>query len=227
MRFLEKVKEKKMTLAFSCPKNDYDIAKVAWENGADAIKVHLNVHHHASKTKFLSYKEERDILEKIISDSPVPVGVVLGGNIEAVKNDWTDIEKAGFDFLSLYLHHAPSSILYQKTLTRMLAASYDYTFSEIECFKNLGIEVLESSIVHPDKYGELLTGRDLIKYKKIKEISGLPIVVPTQKKVDVDDLQGLSDVGVNGLLLGAMVTGKDIDSIQTTVAKFRKGIDSL
>jgi hypothetical protein len=40
---------KPMTLVVSLPENDYDLARLAWENGADAIKVHINVFHNATK----------------------------------------------------------------------------------------------------------------------------------------------------------------------------------
>ena len=42
----------RFSLIVSLPKNDYNLAKAAWESGADAIKVHINVKHNASKQVF-------------------------------------------------------------------------------------------------------------------------------------------------------------------------------
>ncbi|WZU02269.1 hypothetical protein MGH68_04435 [Erysipelothrix sp. D19-032] len=44
------------------------------------MKIHLNVHHHASGTDFGSAAQERAFIEKVIANSPVPVGVVVGGS---------------------------------------------------------------------------------------------------------------------------------------------------
>ena len=40
-------KAKKLVLIASLPRNDASLAKVALDAGADAVKIHINVHHHA------------------------------------------------------------------------------------------------------------------------------------------------------------------------------------
>lgn len=227
MRFIDKLNEEKMTLAVSLPRNDYKLAKEMWENGADAIKVHINVHHHASQTEFLTFEEEKEVLNKIIADSPVPVGVVVGGDLESVRNDFPNITKAGFDFLSLYLHHAPLELKTSNKTTKMFAGSYEYSLADICSFKEAGAEIFESSIIHPDEYGLPLSMKDFMLYKKIKENVDLPMVIPTQKKITTNDLTYLTEIGVNGLLLGAVVIGKEIETMKKELARFRERIDKL
>lgn len=79
-RLLEKLKSSKMCLIASIPQNNYELAKAAWEAGADAIKVHINIWHRASGNSFGSLEENREVFEKILKDSPVPVGIVAGEN---------------------------------------------------------------------------------------------------------------------------------------------------
>jgi hypothetical protein len=50
-------KTKKMVLIASLPKNDPALAKAAAAGGADMLKIHLNVEHAASGTKFGSFDE--------------------------------------------------------------------------------------------------------------------------------------------------------------------------
>ena len=47
----------KFVLLVSLTRNDPHLARIALENGADAIKVHLNCAHFASGTNFGSWEE--------------------------------------------------------------------------------------------------------------------------------------------------------------------------
>ena len=57
-----------MTLIVSLPVNDMELARLAWENGADFIKVHTNVFHNASKGH--RHFDEQLVPEGIVETSP-------------------------------------------------------------------------------------------------------------------------------------------------------------
>lgn len=214
-------------LVVSCPVNEYEFVKAAWENGADAVKVHLNVNHHASGTGFKTLKEEYDFVKRILEESPVPVGIVVGGSPESVASDFGNVLKEGFDFLSLYGHHATTEVLEQNKITKMIACDYSYTSSDIQSLEKLGIEILEVSIMHQDDYGTPLTLKDLARYEHINNLVNIPTLIPTQKKIETSDLKSVKDVGFNGIMIGAVVTTKDFDTYIETIRSFRNAIDSL
>lgn len=227
MRFLELMNKDQLQLVISCPFNDYDFVKAAWENGADAVKIHLNVDHHASGNHFGSVAEELSFIEKVLENSPVPVGVVLGGSPDSVREDFINVLKHKFDYLSVYLHDATSEVLEQNKITKMFAASNTYSIDEIKMFEVLGTEILEVSIMNPEDYGKPLNLRDLVNYKQVNQAVSIPTLLPTQKKVTVQDLQSIKDVGFNGIMVGAVVTSKDFNQYVQVIKDFRSAIDEL
>ena len=44
------------------------------ENGADVVKIHINVKHHASQTLFGSFEEERGAIEAMLAEAKGPYG---------------------------------------------------------------------------------------------------------------------------------------------------------
>lgn len=227
MRFIDKMKQDGLSLVVSCPFNDYEFVKAAWENGADAVKIHLNVDHHASGNHFGGVAEQIDFINLILDESPVPVGVVLGGSPSSVREDFANVLKQRFDYLSVYLHDATSDVLAQNQITKMFACNNTYSIDEIKTFEALGTEILEVSIMASETYGEPLNARDLLKYKMVNEAVSIPTLLPTQKKVTVDDLQAIKDVGFNGIMVGAVVTGKELTSYIEAIKSFRSAINEL
>lgn len=116
-RLLTTLKRKKFSLIASLPENSYEMAKIAWETGADAIKVHINVFHRASQNTFGPLTEIRNTFERIIADSPVPVGIVAGEDPILVEELLDDIVAMGFDFISLYGHFMPASLVERRDIT--------------------------------------------------------------------------------------------------------------
>ncbi len=219
--------EKPLTLIASLPANSYEIAKAAWENGAHAVKVHINVEHRASKTAFKSIDEEKDVLLGILRDCPVPVGIVAGGDICSVEKDFSKTEDMRFSFISLYLHHATPAVLKHGRIEKMMAADYSYTIDEIRKFKSIGVDILEASIIPPEGYGQRLNMRDIVKYADIVENADMPVVLPTQRKVAVEDLEVIRNAGIKGVMVGAIVMGRSVEDISRIMAEFRGEIDRI
>lgn len=227
-RLLNKLKKSKMCLIASIPQNNYDLAKAAWESGADAIKVHINVWHRASGNSFGSLEENREVFEKILKDSPVPVGIVLGDNAFVAEDNVEEAIKMGFDFISLYGHHVPASLSYRKDISCFFAINNTYSFDEIRAVAHSSfIDMIEMSICDPDSYGERLNGRDLARYEYISKISNVPTILPTQHVIYASDVKALYQCGVSAVMLGAISFGKDVETISKTLKEFRREIDNL
>lgn len=224
-RFVKLLQDPKMTLIMSLPSNDPVLARAAWQNGADVLKVHINVEHRASKTTFYNFEREKDQLNIILAEAKGPCGIVLGGDVQSARNDFKHVVQAGFEFVSLYAHHTPIIVLQSESLSKMIAIDYSYTLDDIKAFNSIGIDVLESSIVEPQAYGQPLTAKDLLRYHNICCGTDIPVVVPTQKAILPEEVSALCQCGVAGIMLGAVVTGKTADSIARSVAEFRNQID--
>ncbi len=226
-RFMQKLLKKKLSLVVSLPCNDLQLAKAAWENGADIVKIHLNVEHRASKTSFKSFEEESDVIRRIIDEAKGPCGIVVGGDLASADKDFDQVVRAGFDFISLYAHHAPVRIFNEQTIAKMLAVDYTYTDLEIKNLSEIGVDVLEASIMRPETYAEGFSARDLLQYRRLASLSTLPIVVPTQHNIQADDVKYLQECQVKGIMIGSIVTGNHQESLAKAVCNFRNAIDKI
>ena len=226
-KFKEMLLEDRFPLVMSLPHNDPALARVAWENGADVVKIHVNVKHHASQTLFGTFEQEHSAIEAMLSQAKGPMGIVLGSECEVSEKTLPLALASGFDFLSLYAHHTSVSVLAAEGISKMIAPDYTYTDWEIKGLEDIGVDILEASIMHPDSYGQMLSARDLLRYRNISNLSKLPVVVPTQHAIKPNEVRALRDSGVKGLMIGAVVTGKDEKTIAEAVAAFRKSIDEM
>lgn len=227
-KLLQKLTTNKMTLIASLPENSYELAKIAWESGVDAIKVHCNVFHNASHNDFGSFEDFKETFERIIKDSPVPVGIVAGGSSEAAEAIMADVIASGFDFVSLYAHHTPASFYQGKEINNFLSVNSTYSYDEIKyLLKNNFADILELSIIDKEEYGTRLNARDLSQYTAIASFSDTPCVVPSQKLIFPSDIKTLHKTGVKALMVGAVVLGKNPVKIKETLQAFRREIDSL
>lgn len=217
-----------MSLIVSLPMNNYEFAKIAWESGADAIKVHANVFHRASQNTFGTLDEQKEIFTKILKDSPIPVGIVPGEDVGLVENILDEIVTMGFDFVSLYGHHTPPSLVLRKDINNFFAVNSTYSFEEIrEISSSFVTDILELSIMAPENYGQRLNARDLARYQYIASFSKAPTVVPTQKLIYPSDVPALYKTGIKAVMIGAISTGKEPETIRKTVKDFRNEIDRL
>lgn len=224
---MELLAQKKPTLIMSLPENNPEFAKIAFDNGADVVKVHVNLHHHASQHQFATFEQECDKLVRILSNAKGPCGIVAGQDVEQVRKIYLDIVDLGFEFISLYAHHTPLELLRCDKIKKMIAFDNTYDLGDLRYLAQIGADVFEASVMAPDTYGQPLSSRELVTYKRICKNTGLPVVIPTQRKIRPDEMEQLMDCGISGIMIGAMVTGLLGESIGAAVAAFRKAIDRL
>lgn len=221
-RLLQQLQNQDFTLMVSLPRNDVELAQAAIRGGAQGLKIHLNVHHHASGTRFGSFDEERENITRILEVAgDAPVGVVPGGDPFATVEEFKALAEMGVDFFDAYPGDAPAWSLTQSHLGVMLAAFETGTMHTMQALQQMGMQMCEASVVNQSKYGTPLDALDLARYRELFEALHTPIIVPSQKKITPADLPALKRTGVRGLLIGAVVTGRDAEGIEAATRAFR------
>lgn len=212
------------TLLVSLPRNDVEFARAALRGGAQGLKVHINVEHFASGTRFGSWQEERETLAQIVEIARAEgasVGVVPGasGNF-ASPEDFRGLAEIGIDYFDAYPSDCPAWALSQTDLGVMMAAFHGYDLAEFAGMEALGMTLCEASILGHDDYGKALTASDIAKYALLAKALSVPVIVPSQKKIEPGDVAALRRSGARGLLIGAIVTGREADSIEAAARSF-------
>lgn len=217
---LEHINKSNFFLMVSLPKNDPEMALLAESNGAMAIKIHLNVRHPASKTHFGSFLEERAAIKKILKSVKVPVGVVPGGEIFASQKELVELMEMGVDFYDAFARHFPAPLLKMPGVGKMLALGEEYTLPIVEQMHHVGAQVIEATIFNPKVYGNILSARDIASYRQITTHTPLPVLVPTQKNIQPEELSLLKSAGCKGIVIGAIVTGNSKKGFAHAVNRF-------
>lgn len=234
-QLLNRLRENAFTLLVSLPRNDAALAEAALRGGAQGLKVHLNVEHFASGTRFGTFDEERDELARVLAAAKlagdVPVGVVPGAatptaNPFATPEEFEVLASMGMDFFDAYPADAPPWTLKQRHLGRMLAAYEGASMETMKSMERAGMEMCEASIINHGDYGRALSVLDVERYRELARALNGPVIVPSQKKITPRDLPALRDSGVKGLLIGAIVTGREADSIEAATRSFRAALDA-
>lgn len=215
-------------MIISLPANDAALAQAALEEGADGLKVHVNVGHRASNTQFGPLSQYEPVFRQIRELCKGPLGIVPADRPEDVERDeMAKLASMDFDFYSIYAHHLPSILIQDERWDRTFAINDSYDLSLITDLQHFGFTALEASIVRGSEYGSPLTMADLLKYRSLARKAGIPVIVPSQRRLIADDLQPLLEAGVRAVLLGAVVTGRSEQQLRRTVSEFRNAIDRL
>lgn len=229
MNLINMLNKKEISLIVSLPENNVEFAKAALLAGADILKIHINVEHRASKTRFGSLTEELETIRKIISlckEQNKPIGIVAGGHNKIPMTEIDEIINEGFNFISLYDKHM-NPLIFNKDIYKMVAIDDNYKIEYVKAYDKLPIDVLECSIMDPETYGGELTVREILQYQSIRSTTSKPIVIPTQRNITPEQALILQQIGINAIMIGAIVTGKTKDSIYETTLKFRSTIDDF
>lgn len=220
---------KKFVLLVSITQNDPELARIALENGADAVKVHLNCAHFASGTNFGSWEAEKEHIAAVadVVKPYIPMGIVTGAEVVPEAEDLPAIREFGFDFWDLFANHIPPEYLKWNEMAHMSAVGPDWTPEFVGDLAGLGVNVIEASIIPRTMYRTRLTAADLCLYRRLVRSAGVPVIVPTQKKIRPDEVQFLHEAGVRGLAIGAVVTDLGTAHLGERVAAYRKAIDAI
>lgn len=218
--------EKKMTLIVSLPQNSVEFAKAAFKGGADAIKVHANVLHQASGNNFGSLAEQKEVFREIIKEVRIPVGLVPGAAEGCISEEEVRVvEEMGFSFFSMFAHFMPLYIAGSQ-IEKMVAITEDYDIFHVKSIDVAPVDVVEADVM-PDDRHERIYLSDILKYRRLVENQSKPVVVPTQRIIAPSEVKYLYQIGVKGMMIGAIVTGKTCESIEKVTYTFREAIEKL
>ena len=227
-QLLQQLQQNPFTLLVSLPRNEVALAEAALRGGARGLKVHLNVHHAASGTQFGTFAQEREVLTQIAQlaiTHNASVGVVPGGAPFASEDEFAELAKIGIDYFDAYTADAPAWSLAQHYLDIMLAAHHGASMAFLQSLEQLGMQMCEASILPHDQYGQPLRIFDVAMYHEICHALKTPVIVPTQKKIQPQEISALRAAGVKALLIGAVVTGDQPESIENATREFAKYVD--
>ena len=210
----------------SLPRNDAELARAAVNGGAHGLKVHINVAHFASGTRFGTFDEERENLAEIVKIADgrpvgiVPVATNDGEHSFASEAEFAALAELGIDFFDSYPADAPAWTLTPRHLDVMLAAPHGAPVAEILALQQLGMTLCEASILPHESYGQPLNAADLARYRVLCDALQVPVMVPSQKKITPADIPALKAAGARALLIGAIVTGRDAAGIESATRSF-------
>lgn len=218
-----------MALIASLPRNDPELARAALEHGADAVKVHVGLHHHASDTHFGTLDQERPAIEQVFGIwKGRPCGLVPGSGPDIDRKTLDALPGLGARFLSLYLRHAvPGTLPTSNLVERMLALSWEDDLGISQDLQRLDIQALELSIMHPDTYGEPFTYHDLARCAAVRRQVDLPLVVPTQHRITLQSVRSLARAGIQAIMIGSVVAGSTPQSWAEATRRFRQAVDRV
>ena len=213
------------TLIMSLPANDPALARAAHNGGADALKVHIRVHHEASGTHFGTLAEERDRLLEMLEIFPGPVGIVAGAEQPATPEEMGALQQMGIDFFDLYLSHMPAWMWRIERMGKAVALEHHYSIHQALALENLGADLLEAAIIPHEGYGKPLVMADLAAYRDLHDTVDIPVIVPTQRAISPREASLITgECGIEGLMIGAIVTGKTAPEIEAAVRSYKAAI---
>lgn len=219
--------ELQLPLLVSLPRNDVRLAEAAHEGGADGLKVHANVGHRASGTSFGSIEEERKRIEGILAVG-LPTGIVPGEPGRVQRDEVAEAAALGVDFCDVYLGAAPAWYVDACAPAHaMVAVGPDERLDDVEALPALGIAALEASCAPPEAYGTDLPLSRVAEVRALAARSDLPVIVPTQHAISVEDLPVLVRAGMHGLLIGAVVTGAQPHDVRAATERYASALRQL
>ena len=215
-------------LIVSLPDNSPELAQAAAHGGADALKVHIHVHHDASGTQFGDLAAERDNLVQILSLG-LPTGIVPGASGRtASRQEIDELAAMGMDFFDLYARDMPPWMMTFDGMTRAVAIDARTSLETVGEFERMGFHMVEAAIVPHDQYGAPLSVADLVAYRQVRRATKLPIIVPTQRAIRPGEAPILvRDAGIDAVMIGAIVTGREPASLRAATQEFAAALSGV
>ncbi len=211
-------------LIVSLPRNDAALARAAATSGADLLKVHVNVHHRASGTKFGSLDEEEANLDAILKVG-LPTGLVPGEEAMVTREEIPRLRK--FAFLDAYVTRLPL-FLYDVGVPVVPAIAHDYPPAALGAISALPGEWLEAALVPPQGYGAEPVADDLVALARLGTLTDRRLIVPSQRRLRPEDLkQYFAIPHVWAIMIGVIVTGRTARSLGRATEAFRRAMDAL
>lgn len=228
-RLTPQLRSSEPTLCVSLLRNDVDLAKAVEAAGADAIKLHTNLSHAATGAVVPDLDREADRLSAVLAAVKVPVGIVPRGRAGTTAREAERLRDMGFDFIDLYGRHTSPASLAVDGIDHWVAPTADYDLDMLRVLAaRPDVDVIEAAFFPVDVFGSALCVDDLVRLQLGMEAiapSGTPVVVPTDRRLEPEDVPALRDIGIHNVLIGYAATGNTDDSIVRATTRFRSALD--
>lgn len=220
------IPDRRPLLIVSLPRNDIALAHAAKDAGADVLKVHVNVRHLASGTVFGSLAEERSRLEPILALG-LPTGLVPGEEQMLRPEEMPEIRRMGFAFLDAFVDTIRPH-LFEAGIPVVPALPHSSDERYLVQARDAPGEWVEAAVVPPAGYGKPPEPWDFTTLRRVGEITGKRLIVPSQRRIAPADAQRYFEIAaVTALMIGAIVTGAKPETLGRATAAFRKALDRL
>ncbi len=208
-----------MLLAVALPAVDAQHAAAAIDGGAEAIIVRVGV----QDEKTLETPKLQEILD---AAQGKPCGIVPVGSGAHELERLKQMQSLGFDFAIMSGHDDPH-ILHLDDFGKVLIIDSTFDNDLIRTINDLDVGAVEVSLARPEAVGRHFSIGDLMHYKLLRMLVRKPMIVRGERSVRPEDVSGLFDVGIEGLIIDAGVTGSGTQSIRDATAAYRDAIAQL
>ncbi len=136
------------------------------------------------------------------------------------------MQTLGFDFAIISGHDDPN-ILQMEDFGKVLIVDPTFDNDLIRTINDLDVGAIEVSLARPEAVGRHFSIRDVMQYKLLRMLVHKPIIVRGERSIRPEDVSGLFDVGIEGLVIDAAITGSGTQSIRDATAAYRDAIAKL
>lgn len=226
-QLLEKLSGDQGCLLVSIPTNSVEPALAAQQGGADGLKVHIDVTHHATGIHFGDLEGEAENIKRVIQSVDIPVGLVPGESLSLSGDTLQKAAGLGIAFVDSYCQFWPAAIHRVDGVDLWAAFDSTYAFEEMCSLAALPwVDAVEVSILPASRYGTFLSWRDLGRYLRLKRAIDKPLIIPSQCRIRPDDVVALKKLGLKNFLMGVIALGREPEAIEEMTREFRRALQA-
>ena len=207
------------------PQNNAEFASTAAQAGADAIVVGIDKTETTLPGLFGSFDLMEDSIDSILSTASVPVGISIGDSRPLIEENWERIVSKPFGFVNMFAHHMPSFVLEDDRVEKLVSIGPGYMLEQVKALSEMGgVVALESAIVAPQGRSHVFSALDLATLGVLARLSAKPLLIRTQKKMNVADIKSAMMAGVRGISVDAAAIEPGIEAYRDALTTYRSQV---
>lgn len=208
--------------------NSAQLALASEEGGADAIELNLNLEESGTGVRYGTIDLEEHAISEVIGSVKVPVGIRIGDTPMIRREEWEKIVSTGIDYVKMMAHHMPSYVYNDERICKIISVGSGYVLEQVEILAHDGrIGAIEAAIISPQVFRLPLTLLDITTYALITRRASKPVIVPTQKYIEPNDLRILKKIGIEGLVINYTITGTEPLNYTEILHEYKKVAEEL
>jgi hypothetical protein len=204
------------------PHNTTEYALAAEVAGADAIVLGIDKTESTFPGLFGSFDLQEDSIASIVSTSSIPVGISIGDSRPLTRENWERIVGKKFSFVNMFAHHMPLFVLEDARMEKLVTIGPGYMVEQIKNLSEMdGVVALEAAIVSTQGMNHIFSVLDLATLRMIAKLSVKPVILRTQKRVEVEDMATIVDAGLRGVSLDPSSMEPGVEAYRDSISNFR------